>query len=144
MSQEEQEKPCGSTDPVPADVVDTGNAIHADRVQDLDPAADGNEPTVDAVDLQKKLIAAEEPLHSRTELSRLSFVKQMMELQARNNLSDKCIDALLELLCDVCPEGHKVPANVSECQKLLSDLNIPSFKTEGESSKRKRNHKTQK
>ena len=112
---------------------------------ELKPAAEseGNEPTADANnnDLQNKLIAAEEPLHSRTELSRLSFVKQMMELQARHNWTDGSIDAVLALVCHAAPEGHRVPANVHECQNLLSDLKIPSFKTHGESSKKKRSRR---
>jgi hypothetical protein len=90
----------------------------------------------------------EEPLHSRTEVSRLSFVQGLMELKSKFNFTDEGVNDILDLMCEVCPEGHKVPANVRECKNLLSGLETrsktdkpegeTSKKTEGESSKKKR------
>jgi hypothetical protein len=65
----------------------------------------------------------------------------MMELKSKFKFSDECVDDLLAIVCEAAPEGHKVPANVQECKKLLGHLETPSIKTdetEGESSKRKR------
>jgi hypothetical protein len=61
-----------------------------------------------------------------------------MELQSKFKQSDESVDDFLDLMCKTLPEGHKMPANVHECKKYLSDLETPSSKTEGESSKRKR------
>jgi len=82
----------------------------------------------------------DEPLHSRTEFSRLSFVKDMMQHKSKFKYTDESVDDILRLLSEVLPKGNKVPANVQECKNLLSGLETPSIKTdktEGESSKRK-------
>jgi len=83
----------------------------------------------------------EEPLHSRTEVPRLTLVNEMMDFKSKYKISDESFDDLLAIVCDIVPEGHKVPATVQECKNLLSGLETPSMKTdktEGESSKRKR------
>jgi hypothetical protein len=80
----------------------------------------------------------EEPLHSQTEVSRISTVKELMEFKSKFKISDESFDHLLDIICKTLPKGHKMPANVHECKKYLSDLETPSSKTEGESSKRKR------
>jgi hypothetical protein len=62
-----------------------------------------------------------------------------MELKSKFNFTDEGVDDILDLMCEVCPEGHKVPANVRECKNLLSGLETPSSKTdktEGETSKK--------
>lgn len=84
-------------------------------------------PTADASDLRNKLIAAEEPLHSQTEVSLLSSVQSMLEFKSMCNIEDKGFDDLLNLLCNVLPKGHKMPANLYECKKMLSDLKMPSL-----------------
>ena len=96
---------------------DFGDAMQTDMLED--------EPTTDAKAFYAMLAASQEPLHNFTQVSRLTAVTRLMGIKSRHNVSAECINNLLKLICDILPEGHKMPSNMYECKCLLSGLKMP-------------------
>ncbi|XP_058766672.1 uncharacterized protein LOC131640279 [Vicia villosa] len=54
-----------------------------------------------------------------TNFTRLSAVLRLFNLKARNNWTDKSFTELLELLCEMLPEGNTLPSRNYDAKKIL-------------------------
>jgi hypothetical protein len=54
----------------------------------------------------------------------LSFVTWLMGIKSKFALSNNCYKELLKLIGDVLPVNHKLPRDMYQSKKLLSDLGM--------------------
>jgi hypothetical protein len=73
----------------------------------------------------KMLDMAQRPLHDRTNVSQLDVIGRVMGLKAELNLSREGFDKMLVMWSDMLPEGHIMPKNLYESEKLLLALKMP-------------------
>jgi uncharacterized protein YuzB (UPF0349 family) len=66
-----------------------------------------------------------EPLYPGcTNFTRLYGVLRLFNLKARNGWTDKSFTELLELLCEMLPEGNKLPNRNYEAKKILCPMGM--------------------
>ncbi|EEE51138.1 hypothetical protein OsJ_31890 [Oryza sativa Japonica Group] len=94
--------------------------VHDDyvSVEEEDP-----EPTAQA--FFQMLSAATQPLHEHTQVSQLDAITRLLAVKSQYAISIAGFDALLNVICALLPQGHKLPANLYEAKKVLSALNMP-------------------
>ena len=69
--------------------------------------------------------SAQKPLHVRTTVSQLDAIGRLMGLKSELNLSGEGFDKMLSVIGTLLPEGHILPKNMYESQKLLRTLKMP-------------------
>ncbi|XP_074289631.1 uncharacterized protein LOC141614782 [Silene latifolia] len=68
---------------------------------------------------------SKKPLYPNgSKFSLLLAVLKLFTLKAGNGWSDKSFTSLLELLCQMLPEGNELPSTTYECKKLLCPLSM--------------------
>ncbi|XP_074300846.1 uncharacterized protein LOC141632175 [Silene latifolia] len=72
---------------------------------------------------QRMVDNSKKPLYPNgSKFSLLLAVLKLFTLKAGNGWSDKSFTSLLELLCQMLPEGNELPSTTYECKKLLCPL----------------------
>ena len=71
------------------------------------------------------LVASQKPLHKHTKISQLDAIGRLMAVKSQYNLSRDAFDALVIVFGDMLPEGHILPKNMYEAQKVLRALKMP-------------------
>jgi hypothetical protein len=78
-----------------------------------------------SVAFYKMLDSAQRHLHDHTNVSQLDAVGRVIGLKAELNLSREGFDKMLAVWSDMLPEGHIMPKNLYESEKLLLALKMP-------------------
>ncbi|XP_074299529.1 uncharacterized protein LOC141630650 [Silene latifolia] len=74
---------------------------------------------------QRMVDNSKKPLYPNgSKFSLLLAVLKLFTLKAGNGWSDKSFTSLLELLCQMLPEGNELPSTTYECKKLLCPLSM--------------------
>jgi len=71
------------------------------------------------------LDAAEQPLHDRSTVSKLDAISRLLGLKSELNMSRDGFDKMLTVIATLLPDGHILPPNMYESQKLLKALKMP-------------------
>jgi hypothetical protein len=85
------------------------------------PAAE-EEPEPRARAFLEMMMAANQPLHEHIKISQLDAITRLVAVKSQFNVSISCFDAFLSVFCTLLPNGHKLPSNLYETKKLLSEL----------------------
>ena len=59
------------------------------------------------------------------EVTRLSFMLQLLKMKAKNKWTDTSLDEHLKYLKDVLPAGNLCPTSVDEAKKIVCPLDLP-------------------
>jgi hypothetical protein len=81
-------------------------------------------PIVEVEAFFKLLKASEETLHEHTEVTLLAFVTRLMAITSKYFFSNNCYNELVKLISDILPKPHKVPKDMYQSKKLMSDLGL--------------------
>jgi hypothetical protein len=102
----------------------------ADMLDDVHQAqfAEGREE--DEMEASTKMFyemldAAEQPLHDRSTVSKLDAISRLLGLKSELNMSRDGFDKMLTVIATLLPDGHILPPNMYESQKLLKALKMP-------------------
>ena len=107
-----------------------GDAGMADMMADFHDArfVEGLEEEEDPEETAKAFYtmmeAAQKPLHEKTMVSQLDAISRLIALKSRLSLSRDGFDAMLTVLGKLLPEGHILPKNMYESQRLLRALKM--------------------
>jgi hypothetical protein len=74
------------------------------------------------------LKAVEESLHEHTKVTVIVFATRLMAIKSKFAFSTNCYKELLNLICDVFLENHKMPKDFYKSKKLLSRLGMDNEK----------------
>ncbi|TVU06963.1 hypothetical protein EJB05_47000, partial [Eragrostis curvula] len=83
------------------------------------------EPEPSAKAYYDMLGAAQRPLHGHTNVSQLDAIARLMAVKSQFSLSHRNFDVMLTVIARMLPEGHILPKNMYELQKLLRALKMP-------------------
>jgi hypothetical protein len=72
----------------------------------------------------KLLEASEEPLHEHTEVTLLDFITRPVAIKSKYFFSNNCYNDLLKLISDIIPKPHKVPKDMYQSKKMMTDLGL--------------------
>ena len=77
--------------------------------------------------LEQLAVDSNTPLYdgSNPEVTRLSFMLQLLKTKAKNKWTDTSLDEHLKYLKDVLPEGNLCPSSVDEAKKIVCPLDLP-------------------
>jgi hypothetical protein len=81
-------------------------------------------PTLEVQKFFELFKASEEAMHEHTIMYVLSFVTQLMPIESKFVFSNNCYKELLKLFGDVLLTNHKVPRDMYQSKKLISDLGM--------------------
>ncbi|EEC69261.1 hypothetical protein OsI_38298 [Oryza sativa Indica Group] len=96
-----------------------------DDVHDAYVSVEEEDPEPTAQAFFQMLSAATQPLHEHTQVSQLDAITRLLGVKSQYAISIAGFDALLNVICALLPQGHKLPANLYEAKKVLSALNMP-------------------
>ncbi|XP_052158151.1 uncharacterized protein LOC127775880 isoform X3 [Oryza glaberrima] len=96
-----------------------------DDVHDAYVSVEEEDPEPTAQAFFQMLSAATQPLHEHTQVSQLDAITRLLAVKSQYAISIAGFDALLNVICALLPQGHKLPANLYEAKKVLSALNMP-------------------
>jgi hypothetical protein len=82
------------------------------------------EPEESAKAYYDLLSATGKPLHGHTQISQLDAIGHLMALKSQFNLSRDNFDDMLTIIGTILPEGHILPRNMYDSQKLLRALKM--------------------
>ena len=106
-----------------------GDAGVPDMMDDFHEAQFGEgmeeEPEETAKAFYDMMSSAQQPLHEKTEVSRLDAVGRLMGFKSQYSLSRDAFDAMLAVVGTLLPEGHILTKNMYESPKLLCALKMP-------------------
>ena len=104
-----------------------GDAGVADMMGDFQEAQFGEgleEPEDTAKAFYDMMSSAQKPLHEKTMVSQLDAIGRLMGFKSQYSLSRDAFDGMLAILGTLLPEGHILPKNTYESQKLLRALKM--------------------
>jgi hypothetical protein len=81
-------------------------------------------PTSEVQKFFELLKTSEEAVHEHTTVSVFSFVTRLMAIKSKFVFSNNCYKELLKLLSNVLPMNHKLPREMYQSKKLISDLGM--------------------
>lgn len=96
-----------------------------DDVRDAYLSVEEEEPEPTARAFYEMLSAANQPLHSHTQVSQLDAITRLLAIKSQFSVSIAGFDALLNVFGSLLPHGHKLPPNLYEAKKFLSALSMP-------------------
>ena len=102
-----------------ADMLDDFHEAHFDEGR----REEEPEPTAKAY--YDMLATAQQPLHGHTKVSQLDAIGRLMVVKSQFTLSRDAFDVMLQVIGSMLPEGHILPKNMYEAQKLLRALKMP-------------------
>jgi hypothetical protein len=102
----------------------------ADMMVDINEACDNEgsveeDPEETAKAFYLMMDSAQKPLHENTTMSQLDGIGRLLALKSQLSLSRDGFDLVLKVLGTMLPEGHTLPKNTYESQKLLGALKMP-------------------
>ena len=104
---------------------DYGTGIE-DMVNDFDDARNKDEQMEESAKaFYAMLESSKRPLHEHTKISQLDAIAQVMALKAQFNIGRDLFDSVMTLFGRFLPEGHIMPSNLYESDKILSALKMP-------------------
>ena len=104
---------------------DYGTGIE-DMVNDFDDARNKDEEMEESAKaFYAMLESSKRPLHEHTKISQLDAIAQVMALKAQFNIGRDLFDSVMTLFGRFLPEGHIMPSNLYESDKILSALKMP-------------------
>ena len=71
------------------------------------------------------LSSAQKPLHEKIMVSQLDAIERLMGFKSQYSLSRDAFNGMLTMLGTLLPEGHILPKNTYESEKLLRTLKMP-------------------
>ncbi|TVU49921.1 hypothetical protein EJB05_01263, partial [Eragrostis curvula] len=83
------------------------------------------EPEPSAKAYYDMLDAAQRPLHGHTNVYQLDAIARLMAVKSQFSMSHRNFDVMLTVIASMLPEGHNLPKNMYESQKLLRALKMP-------------------
>jgi hypothetical protein len=69
--------------------------------------------------------SAQKPLHEKTMVSQLDAIGRLMAFKSQCSMSRDNFDGMLSVVGSLLSEGHILPKNLYESQKLLRALKMP-------------------
>jgi hypothetical protein len=87
------------------------------------------EPKETAKAFYEMMSSAQKPLHEKTKVSQLDAIRRLMGFKSQYSLSRDAFDGMLTILGTLLPEGHVLPKNTYDSQKLLRALKMPYEQT---------------
>lgn len=96
-----------------------------DDIRDAYVSVEEEDPEPTAQAFFEMLSAATKPLHEHTQVSQLDATTRLLAVKSQYAISIAGFDALLNVVCALLPQGHKLPPNLYEAKKFLSALNMP-------------------
>ena len=97
-----------------------------DMVQDFDGAWDSDDEMEESAKAFNDMLeSSKRPLHEHTELCQLDAIAKVMALKAQFNLGRECYDAMMTIFGRFQPQGHVLPANMYQSDKILHALKMP-------------------
>ena len=83
------------------------------------------EPEETAKAFYEMMEAAQQPLHEKTMVTKLDAISRLIALKSQLSISRDGFDTLLSVIGKLLPEGHILPKNTYESQRLLRGLKMP-------------------
>ncbi|KAL0456256.1 UNVERIFIED_CONTAM: hypothetical protein Slati_0964800 [Sesamum latifolium] len=71
------------------------------------------------------LRAVDHPLYNGCDESQISAVARLVNIKAKNNISERCYDQMSQYASDLSPHDHTLPSNYYNMKKLIRDLGLP-------------------
>jgi hypothetical protein len=81
-------------------------------------------PTLEVQNFFELIKASKEAVHKHTTMYVLPFVTQMMDIKSKFVFSNNCYKEILKLISNILSTNHKLPRDMYQSKKLLSDLSI--------------------
>ncbi|KAL0285164.1 UNVERIFIED_CONTAM: hypothetical protein Sangu_2791900 [Sesamum angustifolium] len=69
--------------------------------------------------------AADQPLYNGCDESQLSAIARLVNINAENNMSERCYDQVSQWASDLLPRDHTLPSDYYNTKKLIRNLGLP-------------------